>query len=572
MNQKVMENLDGTLILWKTNPYKEKRNQLDVAKRTTTPKTTAWAGLNAEHNRNRKRRNSYINQDGIQILWKINRWNVKRRHPHPNCHPWHNHIHVVTVVLEVVRGVVVPNPSVAITEHRSLLPTLPVPEAHKKNSWDNGSAGGDAYMEAPPELPSELDQLHAMGDQKFGKGRSSNARKSRDREVSKSKSSASSRQSAKNAEKRRIGGGGGGRGDSFGADVDPFGGRSAASSRQPRRQQQEQQQQRQPEPQWKNAAIQDQIGRGQNDPFQAKPREHVNAAIRQSQQNSSRGQNDPFQAKPREHVNAAIRQNQQNSSRGQNDPFQAKPREHVNAAIRQSQQNSSRERGGGGGQERAFDGGKKPDPFASADPFGQGGGGPPMELKQCADCGRKFNPKSYEKHVKSCKKVFMTKRKAFDMKDSRVGEATKQQGGGSSYSSSSRNGGGRRGAGGRSNRRGKDDRKLPTAGTKKSGKWKQQSSALRDAMKQSRIVSQYEKEGRLHELPAMAPSAPDPSLVPCPHCGRSFNQKAADRHIPKCANTKAKPKRLVRGSGNYQGNAARQRSTTKRSTGGRFGR
>ena len=82
-------------------------------------------------------------------------------------------------------------------------------------------------------------------------------------------------------------------------------------------------------------------------------------------------------------------------------------------------------------------------------------------------------------------------------------------------------------------------------------------------MKQSRIVSQYEKEGRLHELPPMAASAPDPSFIPCPHCGRSFNQKAADRHIPKCSSTKAKPKRLVRGSGNYQGNAARKRSTQR---------
>ena len=41
--------------------------------------------------------------------------------------------------------------------------------------------GDAAYMEAPPELPSELDQLHAMGDQKFGKRQSSRARRSRGR-------------------------------------------------------------------------------------------------------------------------------------------------------------------------------------------------------------------------------------------------------------------------------------------------------------------------------------------------------------------------------------------------------
>ena len=30
--------------------------------------------------------------------------------------------------------------------------------------------------------------------------------------------------------------------------------------------------------------------------------------------------------------------------------------------------------------------------------------------------------------------------------------------------------------------------------------------------------------------------------VPCPHCGRTFAPKAADRHIPKCAVTANRPK------------------------------
>ena len=224
--------------------------------------------------------------------------------------------------------------------------------------------------------------------------------------------------------------------------------------------------------------------------------------------------------------------------------------------------------GGGGGEDRAIGGGNKPDPFASnnpfgsSDPFGTGGGGgsASVQLQACPDCGRKFNPKSYVKHVKNCAKV-NTKRKAFNMKDARVGEAIKQQGGGSSYSSGSssrRSGAGRRGKGR------DDDRKLPST-AKKAGAWKNQSSALRDAMKNSRMVTKYQKEGRLHELPAMAPAAVDPSFIPCPHCGRSFNQKAGARHIPKCAGTKARPKRLVRGSGNYQGNAARKKSTQNRS-------
>jgi len=41
-------------------------------------------------------------------------------------------------------------------------------------------------------------------------------------------------------------------------------------------------------------------------------------------------------------------------------------------------------------------------------------------------------------------------------------------------------------------------------------------------------------------LPEVVPSAPDSSLVPCPHCGRRFNATAAERHIPKCNDIKAK--------------------------------
>ena len=79
-------------------------------------------------------------------------------------------------------------------------------------------------------------------------------------------------------------------------------------------------------------------------------------------------------------------------------------------------------------------------------------------------------------------------------------------------------------------------------------------------MKQSRMVTKYQKEGRLSELPPMAASSePDPSFVPCPHCGRSFNETAAARHIPRCANTKARPTRLMKGSGKGIGTATHRR-------------
>ncbi len=43
-----------------------------------------------------------------------------------------------------------------------------------------------------------------------------------------------------------------------------------------------------------------------------------------------------------------------------------------------------------------------------------------------------------------------------------------------------------------------------------------------------------------------ADAAPDNDFVPCPTCGRTFNEKAADRHIQHCA-TRAKNNALRQG-------------------------
>lgn len=97
----------------------------------------------------------------------------------------------------------------------------------------------------------------------------------------------------------------------------------------------------------------------------------------------------------------------------------------------------------------------------------------------------------------------------------------------------------------------------------KGSKWKQQSEALREAMRASRMVTQAQAEGRcvgrpftwrqrppphpspppssflrssdLRDIPA-TPSAEPSDYKQCPHCGRTFNPDAADRHIPRCAN------------------------------------
>ena len=81
-------------------------------------------------------------------------------------------------------------------------------------------------------------------------------------------------------------------------------------------------------------------------------------------------------------------------------------------------------------------------------------------------------------------------------------------------------------------------------------------------MKAARQVTVAIAEGK--PLPPPIISAPDPSLIPCPHCNRRFNEKAAERHIPQCQNIIAKPSKLKRGSG---GNATNANAMARKSIG-----
>lgn len=50
------------------------------------------------------------------------------------------------------------------------------------------------------------------------------------------------------------------------------------------------------------------------------------------------------------------------------------------------------------------------------------------------------------------------------------------------------------------------------------------------------------KGGKLSDLPPPPPMDTS-SYTPCPHCGRKFNEAAAERHIAACANMRHnKPK------------------------------
>lgn len=164
---------------------------------------------------------------------------------------------------------------------------------------------------------------------------------------------------------------------------------------------------------------------------------------------------------------------------------------------------------------------------------------PVGEQLECPDCGRKFNPIPYEKHVKICAKVFQQKRKAFDSAKMRI-EAIPELV--EIKSKEKRTGNKKKPV---AKQAPADDR--PINGTKQA-KWKEQSEAFRAAMKAARQYSDAVKTGAPLPPPPVA-SAPDPSLILCENCGRRFNEKAAERHIPQCKNIKAKPKTLLRGSG-----------------------
>ena len=68
----------------------------------------------------------------------------------------------------------------------------------------------------------------------------------------------------------------------------------------------------------------------------------------------------------------------------------------------------------------------------------------------------------------------------------------------------------------------------------KGPKFKEESNALREAMRMARLVKKAEKDGTLADLPPPEPTV-DSSLVPCPTCGRTFNPEALERHAGRCA-------------------------------------
>lgn len=73
--------------------------------------------------------------------------------------------------------------------------------------------------------------------------------------------------------------------------------------------------------------------------------------------------------------------------------------------------------------------------------------------------------------------------------------------------------------------------------------WKRKHDELQKAMRLARKVAKHTAEGTLDELgPIEASPDQHVGLIPCPHCGRTFSDTAAARHIPRCATTINRPR------------------------------
>ena len=139
----------------------------------------------------------------------------------------------------------------------------------------------------------------------------------------------------------------------------------------------------------------------------------------------------------------------------------------------------------------------------------------PDALIPCAECGRSFNQESIAVHKRVCRKVFKQRRKAFDSAKVRL----------SAIEDDIKASGGVLPAPLRRNQR------VPSAPPKPlKTNWRNKSAQFRAAI--GSVTGGWSENKGAYGGSGNA--VVDSSLMPCPHCGRSFNEDAAKRHIPVC--------------------------------------
>lgn len=137
----------------------------------------------------------------------------------------------------------------------------------------------------------------------------------------------------------------------------------------------------------------------------------------------------------------------------------------------------------------------------------------------CGVCGRHFASDRIAKHQEICKKAHSKKRKPFDVLKHRLAGTEAEP-----FINKLR-------------------KTTATPSTTKVNKgkqlnsnWRQKHEEFIQAIRAAKQVQAHlNAGGKLSDLPPPPPSE-NPDYVQCPHCNRRFNQGAAERHIPKCAN------------------------------------
>ncbi|KAJ1619807.1 hypothetical protein T492DRAFT_889743 [Pavlovales sp. CCMP2436] len=89
--------------------------------------------------------------------------------------------------------------------------------------------------------------------------------------------------------------------------------------------------------------------------------------------------------------------------------------------------------------------------------------------------------------------------------------------------------------------------------------------AFQAAMRMNKQIMVAEKAGiSISSLPVVLTSLDNDTRVECPTCGRRFSEVAAERHIPKCGDIRAKPKMLKAGAGGMSSSIRKGAGSTGR--------
>ena len=158
----------------------------------------------------------------------------------------------------------------------------------------------------------------------------------------------------------------------------------------------------------------------------------------------------------------------------------------------------------------------------------------PGGLLPCAVCGRKFSADRLGVHQNICRKAHNNRRPVFDGASMRQRAMAEENG----LAAPPRRRPGRR--------RPPSADARPPAPPKKN--WRAESNAFRAMVRDARRMTVAEKAGvplRDIQPSRAAQDAYDletSDFRQCPHCGRTFNPKAWERHVPHCAKTRNRPK------------------------------